>query len=410
MKRIPTLDGWRAISTALIVMVMCAFWVTLGLNIAPEAKKHDFLNIYTGAALAHEGRYSELHIPPVQLAAEQGIIPQLGTLVPFVRPGFYAALLSPLALLPYATAFAAWIAAQVLLLLFCWIWGWRRFGPDALVFAALSLPAPLGIASGQDCVVLLALFVAAYELAERKQPLASGAALALMLLKFHLILLWPVALLIQRRWRMFAGFCIMALAEAAVCVMLGGLQVIRSYADLLRNKSLDRLSPSPELMISYQGLAANLGIQSPVVLLAIIAVVVVIFLFAVRQAPLWRMFALTAAASLCIAPHVYGYDATLLLLPLWLTIFASTHPASRISATLMATPLPFGFALADKPWAVVSSASLILFFVILAMEALRPEVPVALPALEHLSAQPCSAQPTPPIPESKMETPIHDPA
>jgi hypothetical protein len=163
-------------------------------------------------------------------------------------------------------------------------------------------------------------------------------------------------------------------------------------------------------MISYQGLAANLGIQSPVVLLAIIAVVVVIFLFAVRQAPLWRMFALTAAASLCIAPHVYGYDATLLLLPLWLTIFASTHPASRISATLMATPLPFGFALADKPWAVVSSASLILFFVILAMEALRPEVPVALPALEHLSAQPCSAQPTPPIPESKMETPIHDPA
>jgi hypothetical protein len=173
---------------------------------------------------------------------------------------------------------------------------------------------------------------------------------------------------------MLAGFCIMALAETAVCVLLGGLQVIRSYADLLRNKSLDRLSPSPELMIGYQGFAANLGIQSPVVLLAIIAVVVVIFLFAVRQAPLWRMFALTATASLCIAPHAYGYDATLLLLPLWLTIFSSTNPASRISATLMATPLPFGFALADKPWAVVSSASLILFFVILAMEALRPPI------------------------------------
>src|SRR5258706_12260323 len=310
MKRIPTPDGWRAVSTALILLVTCAFWVTLGLNIAPEAKKHDFLNIYTGAALAHEGRYSELHIPPVQLAAEQEIIPQLTILVPFVRPGFYAALLSPLALLPYDTAFSAWIAAQVLLLLFCWIWGWRRFGPDALVFAALSLPAPLGIASGQDCVVLLALFIAAYELAERKQPLASGAALAIMLLQFHLILLWPVALLIQRRWRMLIGFCIMALAEAVVCVMLGGLHVIRSYADLLRDKSLDRLSPSPELMISYQGLAANLGIRSPAVILGIIAAVILIFLWAVRQAPLWKTFALTAVASLCVAPHVYWFDPT----------------------------------------------------------------------------------------------------
>jgi hypothetical protein len=80
------------------------------------------------------------------------------------------------------------------------------------------------------------------------------------------------------------------------------------------------------------------------------------------------MFCLTAFASLLIVPHVYAYDATLLLLPIWLTIFRSVRPISRIAATLFSTPIPFGFALADKPWAVVSSASMILLFAILAAE------------------------------------------
>jgi hypothetical protein len=207
---------------------------------------------------------------------------------------------------------------------------------------------------------------------------ASGMVLALLLLKFQLVLLWPVALLIQRRWRMLAGFCATAVAEVALCVALGGVQAVRSYADLLRNKSLDLLSPSPQLMIGYRGLAANLGIDSEAVILGLVAAVIVIFLWAVRQAPLWRTFALTAVASLCVAPHVYGYDATLLLLPLLLTIYLM-RPVSRVAAVLMSTPLPFGFALADKPWAVVSSASLLLLFAILAAETFRPATPADSP-------------------------------
>lgn len=90
---------------------------------------------------------------------------------------------------------------------------------------------------------------------------------------------------------------------------------------------------------------------------------------------MWRMFAVTAVASELIVPHVYGYDATLLLLPIWLTIFNSQRPASKIAATLMATPLPFLFALADKPWAVVSSASMLLFFAVLAYEKIAATIP-----------------------------------
>jgi Glycosyltransferase family 87 len=359
MARIPLWVG-------LTVVGLSAMWIALGSLILPSARSHDFLNLYTGASLAREGRFADLHDPDVQLARERRIFPQLNALVPFVRPAFYAAFLIPLALLPYGTAFVVWIAAQSALLLACWAWIWRRFGADALVFAALFLPCPLGIASGQDCVVMLALFILAFELAERSRWFAAGAALALMLMKFHLILLWPVALLIERRWRMLAGFCATALGLVAICIALGGVGSLRVYAALLRNKSLDHLSPSPELMISFQGMLANLGMQAPWLSALLVAAAIMVFLWSVRGAPLWRMFGLTAVASLWIVPHVYGYDASLLLLPIVLTIFRSANPASRIAATLLATPIPFGFALAGKPWAIVSSASVAIFLLLLA--------------------------------------------
>ena len=354
-----------------VVAGMCVFWGLLGSLMLPAARSHDFLNLYTGARLALEGRFAEMHEPAVQLAEERKIYPELGTLVPFVRPSFYSLVLAPLGLLPYGTAFAAWIALQTVLLLGAWAWAWRRFGGDALVFSAMFLPGPLGIASGQDCAVLLALLAGAYELERRGRDKAAGAVLALMLVKFHLVLLWPVALLVQRRWRMLAGFCAAAAVEVAACLALGGWPGAESYVRLLLNKDLDRLSPTPEFMISVQGLAANLGIEGVWFPAAFGACVCAVLVWALRGAPAWRMFVLAPLASLLVVPHVYGYDAALLLVPVWLAIFEGSWPPGRIAATLFATPVPFGFALAGKPYSVVASVSLAAFFLIQAAEAAR---------------------------------------
>lgn len=362
MERVP-------VSTGLIVLGMSVLWVMLGSRTIDAARSHDFLNIYSGASLALEGRFADLHDPEVQLEREHRIFPTLPTLVPFVRPSFYAAILAPLALLKYNTAFVVWIVLQSALLMGCWIWGWWKFGANALVFGAMFLPAPLGIGVGQDCVVLLALLIVAFELAERDRPFASGIALAMMLIKFHLVLLWPLALLLNRRWRMLAGFCAAAVIEVAISLALGGIRGAETYVALLRNKSLDRLSPSPELMISQQGLTTNLDIRATWAIGLIIAVVIVIFAIAVRAAPVWRVFALASVASLIIVPHVYGYDATLLMLPIWLTIFRSQRAPSKIAATLLSTPIPFGMALAGKPYAVTASASLVVFLLLLAWES-----------------------------------------
>jgi hypothetical protein len=360
MRRVP---AWVWV----FVAGLSVFWIMLGSLSVGNARRHDYLNLYTGAFMALHGRFAELHQPQAQLELERKIVPSTGSLVPFVRPAFYALLLAPMALLPYETAIWFWIALQSFFLIGCWGWGLRRFGPDALVFGALYLPTALGIANGQDCVILLVLVLCAYAFAEKGKFWASGVFLGLMLIKFHLVLLWPVALLLQRRWQMLGGFAAAAGLEAAVSLALGGAQGARSYVALLLNNDLDRLSPTPEFMISFQGLAANLNITSVTGRGAIIVGILVLFLLAIRKASLAETFTAVSVASLLVAPHVYGYDAALLLLGLWLTIFLGHRRAPRIAAALLATPIPFGLTLADKPWAAAASLALTAFLALLAL-------------------------------------------
>src|SRR5260370_24114796 len=140
-------------------------------------------------------------------------VPLLDAWLLVVRPPFSVVVLATLALMPYVAAFWVWVALQSALLVGCWYWAFRRWGPDALIFGALFLPTALGIASGQDCVTMLAILIGAYVLCERERQLPAGAALALGMITFHLFLLWTVFLLVQRPWRMLAGFVAVGVGE-----------------------------------------------------------------------------------------------------------------------------------------------------------------------------------------------------
>ena len=57
----------------------------------------------------------------------------------------------------------------------------------------------------------------------------------------------------------------------------------------------------------------------------LVGVVILLVAAACWRAPLWQWIAAASAGSLLVAPHVYGYDAGLLLLSIWLAIFMSTE-------------------------------------------------------------------------------------
>lgn len=349
----------------LAVMVFCAFWTLLGSVLVPGARFHDFLNLYAGASLARDGVFAAMHSPEVQIQREREYAPQLPELVPFVRPPFYAALLAPLAWLPFGAAFWMWLAVQTIVLAGIWVWAFRRWGADALIFGSMYLPTALGIAHGQDCVLILLIVLGVYALARREQHFLSGAVLGLGLIKFHLFILWPLALLVQKRWRMLAGACVAVAAEILVSLALAGTAGMAKYFALLQMTDLTHLNPSPELMINVRGLAMNLGVESAVFTGVLTAVVLILTVAACWRAPLWRCVAAASAGSLLAVPHVYGYDAGLLLMGLWLAMFESgTQPEARwprIAATVLLTPLPLLLGLAGAPWAAATPLALLAF-------------------------------------------------
>jgi hypothetical protein len=368
------LQTWAA------VLGFSILWIAFGSQIVPGARKHDFLNLYTGASLALEGNFAHMHSPQVQLARERQFVPALDALVPFVRLPFYALLLAPLALVPFGPAFWVWLAFQSAILIGCWIWAFRRWGPDALVFGALYLPTALGIAHGQDCVLMLAIVIAAYSLADRQNDFGSGAALGLGLIKFHLFLLWPLAIVIQKRWRMLLGACATVAAELLLSLLLAGPNGLAEYYQLLRKKDIEHLNPSPELMINVHSMAINFGADNWIARGLLVAAVIVLVALACRRTPLWRWVAAASTGSLLVPPHVYGYDAGLLLASIWLAIFVATDKRTRIAATLICTPIPYLMTLAGTPWAATTPVALLLFLAILALRNLPKRTPKS-PAL-----------------------------
>lgn len=354
----------------LAVLAFCAFWTLLGSILVPGARLHDFLNLYAGASLARDGVFAGMHVPEVQLQREREYAPQLKELVPFVRPPFYALFLAPLAWLPFGPAFWAWLGMQVAVLFGTWAWAFRRWGADALIFGSMYLPTALGIAHGQDCVLILAIVLGAYALAQREQHFLSGIVLGAGLVKFHLFLLWPIMLLMQRRWRMLAGACAAVTAESLLSLILAGPSGIAKYVALLRMTDLRHLSPSPELMINVRGLAMNVGIDSMFAAGLFTAVAVILTIAACWRAPLWRAVAAASAGSLLVAPHVYGYDAGLLLAGLWLAMFESGKQSRsqgpRVTAAVLLTPVPMLLGLAGSPWAAATPLALLAFLASLA--------------------------------------------
>ena len=223
-----------------------------------RARQRDFLSMYAGSSLAREGRFAELYDQQVLLSRENELLPEASELIPFVRPAFYAALLAPLSLIPYETAFWCWLLLQSLLLIGCWLWASRKFGSDALVFSALYYPTALGIYSGQDSSVMLLILIGAYVLAERGRPFWSGAVLALALQKFHLLLLLPVVMFVRRENRMLFGFGAAAIVEVLLSALLTGMQGMQLYVGLLTAKDNSVIWAFPAFMINLSAVRGKL--------------------------------------------------------------------------------------------------------------------------------------------------------
>jgi hypothetical protein len=356
------------------------FWIAFGAHLLPEARRTDFLNLYMGASFALDGDWQHIYTQAGQFARERQFVPERAHLWPFVRPPFYAMVMAPLALMPFRTAFWFWIAAQSAILVGCWAWAWKRFGPEAVVWGALLFVGPLGIAHGQDCALFLALVCGAFALGEKKRMFLCGLILGLGLTKFHLFLLWPLVMLIQKRWRMLAGFAVCGLGQALLSLAIVGWSGLRGYAAFILDMNRHY---SPEAFLDIDAILLDAGLSSGPWRIILTALVIVLVCWHSRRiGPLWMTFTVAIAGSLLIGPHVYYYDGTMLLLPLWCVIVLSHFPIARIVAATICTPLTHVASVYGPPLACFMALALLVLLVAVCLgsrlSAAEPELDARL--------------------------------
>ena len=219
--------------------------------------------------------------------------------LPYPPP--YRLLLEPLGALPYGVAFTLWVCLTGAL----WIAVFRRPHPLA-VFNGLI---------GQNGLLTSAIVVGGLELLSAN-PAVGGAILGCMILKPHLAVLLPVAVIAGRKWKAIApAFAVASLWCLAGLFAFGVSGYERSFANAAHYAANLRSGVwSWDRLASVYGLFRWLGAGDLLAMLfqgaAAITATVVVAIAWRRDVP--GKVALTATASLLVSPYVFSYDCLLL--------------------------------------------------------------------------------------------------
>jgi len=266
----------------------------------------DFRAFYTGGYLLRTDRQ---HL--YDFAAESSIEDRIvspGEFSATNHPAYEYLLYVPLSMLPYSVAYIMWLATGLTLLVICYRMLLRQLNDPWLLAALMAGFAPCAVAlmHGQDSILLLLLFVLAFQTSDFR----AGMLVGLGAFKFHIVV--PIALLylLWRCWRFVGGFAISASAVAGISVWLVGIQGSVHYVRAVPSIRLFR----DGAMTNVRGvLESFMGSSSRGAAVVAIAFALIILLTASR----WKPSLETAIMIVPLASYyLMLHDLTILLLPL----------------------------------------------------------------------------------------------
>jgi hypothetical protein len=296
--------------------------------------QNDFVALYVGAKLVGTPQiYS-------QTANESMIKSILGVTmetVTYTRPPFYAALLKPLAALPYLAAYGIFCG----LCIFGILWFVARFYkecPALPLFAAFSIPVAAFLPQGQDTPLLLIFTGLSILLVRRSWDFLAGLVLSLCAIKFHLFLLVPLMLITKKRWRVLGGGATGTAILFVLGVAAAGIRSTGQYVGILRSPSINF---SVEMMPNLHGLITGLGASASLEIGATGAVVAAFLWICQRTDDYEFLFALSLLCGLLVSYHS-GVGDDILLLPVFVLIVHSSQDRPlRIALAATLSPIPY---------------------------------------------------------------------
>jgi hypothetical protein len=268
----------------------------------------------------------------------------------FYPPTFLLAVL-PFGILPYDVALVAWVALGIAVYAALA----RRISPS--VWPVLAFPPLLiNAAHGQNGAVTAAVFMAA-ALTMARMPFVAGAALGAFVIKPHLALLFPIALLCGKQWRAIAGGVLSAsLGIGASWLLLPGSlwsQYIAVGGDAGGLLADPLLLPK---MVSAYGMLRAPGAPLWAAIFAQVAASVAAALCVARA---WRSadtgfaMAVLATGAVLATPFIYSYDLVILIVPLaWLANDGMRRGFAPLTKAIMV--IVYGMPLYDRTIALLA--------------------------------------------------------
>ncbi len=347
--------------------------------------QNDFAHWYIGGTLFGS---PDLHNEAANQRLQQQLIGGVLEHSYFIRPTFYGLLLKPLSWFPYLTAYAIF---QIFSVFVCLAYFLREFGkrwPDLYVYAAMSVPLISSLVNGQDVTLLLLFCTISLVLARKGHDFPAGLVFALCAIKLHLFVFTPVAMLAQRRWRIFWGAVAGEIALFGMGIAFGGgWPVFRSWVAIL---SKSENHPYPELMPNLRGLVYALtggagGTALWIGLSALVAAAVI--LLAIRAGNYEKAFAWCLIGGLMVNVHAYIQDPMLLLLTSAILLDGTQSKAFGITMQLALFPVAYVFLMWTAPYSATFSILILAALAFAVRDSLFARRETAAGALEPMESR-----------------------
>ncbi|MGE0740306.1 MAG: glycosyltransferase family 87 protein [Hyphomonadaceae bacterium] len=276
----------------------------------------DFIAFWSAGRAALDGHAAEVHDRALIFSYHTMVAPDVRFVAPWNSPPTFLLVACGLALMPYGVSAIVFLVATLAFFLLVM----RSLLPDAraLIFAA-SAPAVVYHAGTVQAALLVSGVTGLALAMLDKRPRLAGLLVALLAIKPHLALLWPLFLLLSRRWVAFVAAALGTVAFVVLAGLVFGFETYISFAENLA--ASQRLISSQQITTpAYASVFANLlDLGAPTAVAGAAHAASAVLALAVSSWLFWRGDRAVAGAALCAAtllmsPYMFFYDYTLLLM------------------------------------------------------------------------------------------------
>jgi hypothetical protein len=317
---LPAWAWWMAGGLFIAAMILRDILKSSGGLIPGEVELgRDFVNVWTGGHLVRSGMLDILYDPVAYAAYQRTLFGDIGP-HNYSYPPVTFPLVALFAMLPYFAALALWLGGTGALFVRAARDWWPK-GAGPVWLAVLTPAAILNIWTGHYGFLIGALFLFGWQNLD-KRPWVAGIFFGLMLIKPHLAVLVPIALVARGKWKAMLSGAITVAALVGATTLWFGWQPWEEF--LFRNSGLQ--ASMIDAGLAFYGLMScstatallqvtgNWPIAAAGQVIAAGGAIAAVWTAARKRVATRDLAFMAATATFLVLPYSFNYDLTVVMI------------------------------------------------------------------------------------------------